>query len=110
MSSSPPLRPFPPTTPDLAPNNSRRSSRKSVSNLGARSDIHEYRRIRRGSDATAYVDSYLNNFMVSRINNEAIHMPADAENPANYRIWQPYLRDSRSVCGGDGDIEVKVII
>ena len=110
MSSSPPLKAFPPTTPDLAPNNSFRSSRKSFSNPGPGTDIHNYRRIRQGSDATAYVDSYLNNFMVSRINNQGIDMATDAEDPGNYRSWQTFLRGPNSMCGGDGDIEVKLII
>ena len=85
MSSPPPLNAFPPTSPDLKT-----------------SDIYDYRRTRQGSDATAYVDSYLNNFMVSRITNQGLKMPADKEDPGIYRSWQPFVRRGSSVCGGEG--------
>lgn len=102
------MKAFPLTSPDLAMRNSRRSSN------GPLPDLHDYRRTRQGSDATAYVDSYLNNFMVSRINNEGLKRPADAEDQGIYRSWQPFVRDcTTSVCGGDGgeaDIEGKIII
>ena len=96
MSSSPPLKAFPPTTPDLPLKNSFRSSRRSLS-----TGPQDYRR-RQGSDATAYVDSYLNNFMVSRVHNEGLKMTADTEDPGTYRSWQPFVRRGSSVCGGEG--------
>ena len=107
------MRAFPPTPPDLAMKNSRRSSRRSIS-TGPVADVHDYRRNRQGSDATAYVDSYLNNFMVSRINNEGLKMPTDDEDQGIYRSWQPFVRGCTTpMCGGDsgeGRIEGKIII